>query len=487
MRVLVINGSPKGESSNSMKLTRAFLEGAGWANADIVTVVKSNIKPCIGCFACWNKTPGKCVINDDMMGILERITAADIIIWCFPLYYFSVPGGLKNLIDRQLPLSLPFMTGQEGGGHPARCDHARQRHIVLSTCGFYTAEGNYAAVDAMFGRCYGEFERIYCGQGELFGITELKKRVEEYLETVRQAGAEYLRGGIPAATRAALNTTLYPKDVFERMADASWGIESPEPGAKTDETLAFTRQMAALYNKANYDKDRVFEIRYTDIGKAYQIALAKDGSSLRTDHFTAPGTVIETPYTLWAAIAAGEIEGSAALAEGKYRVTGDFTLMLKWDDLFGAGKAEAPAAPSSFAKRAKYIGGANIAAAAMGAAFLISGANHWFIAGLELMMALFWGVTVFLKVPLTCYFSAAGYGGEKMLKNPIFTRTNRILTACWAGEYLLMAIGLIACKSYAVPIWIVMIASNIPAPLLGIFTAWFQKWYPARMAKGGRK
>ena len=36
LQVLVINGSPKSEKSNTIALTRAFLEGAGWPNAEII-------------------------------------------------------------------------------------------------------------------------------------------------------------------------------------------------------------------------------------------------------------------------------------------------------------------------------------------------------------------------------------------------------------------------------------------------------------------
>jgi putative NADPH-quinone reductase len=69
--------------------------------------------------------------------ILFKIIAAHVIVWSFPLYYFSIPGGLKKLIDRQLSLNLPFMAkGAESGGHPAGYDLTHQKHIVISTCGF---------------------------------------------------------------------------------------------------------------------------------------------------------------------------------------------------------------------------------------------------------------------------------------------------------------------------------------------------------------
>ena len=134
MKVLVLNGSPKNEHSNTMCLTRAFLDGAEWVEAEIIDVASANVKGCLGCFACWNKTPGKCVINDGMGEILDKMIAADVVIWSFPLYYFGVPGGLKNLIDRQLPLNLPFMAEGTGSGeHPPRYNLTHQKHIIIST------------------------------------------------------------------------------------------------------------------------------------------------------------------------------------------------------------------------------------------------------------------------------------------------------------------------------------------------------------------
>ncbi|GHU56812.1 hypothetical protein AGMMS49975_20880 [Clostridia bacterium] len=485
MSTIVINGSPRGVKSNSFKLAAAFLDGAGITDYEVVESAKLDVKPCAGCFGCWKTTPGVCVLKDDMAGVLGKLKAADLVVWAFPLYYFSVPGGLKNLIDRQLPMNLPFMTGEEGGGHPARYDTSRRRNVVVSTCGFYTAEGNYTSVDAMFTKYYGDFEKIYCGQGELFSVPQLSSRTDEYLSHVKRAGAEYLRGGITPETRRGLNELLYPKDAFEKMADASWGVQKAEDGVvvKADESLTFVRQMAALYNKANYDKDRVIEMNFTDIGKRYQITLTAEDAKVAEDNLTAADTVITTPFAVWKAISKGELQGSEALMQGKYSVKGDFSAMLKWDEFFGAGKTPKPQETSGFSKRASLLNGANIAGAAAGAAFLVSGANDWFLFGLELFFAAFWGSSVFKKVPITCYFSAGKYGGEKMLQNPIFTRTNRILTACWAVEYLLMASVFAVLEFSNAPSWLGSL-TYLPAPILGVFTAWFAKWYPARMARG---
>ena len=108
MKVLVLNGSPKGERSNTYRLTGAFLDGlrqVQQTEVEVLEVGKLHLLPCRGCFACWSKTPGKCVLQDDMAGVIEKLLAADVLIWSFPLYYFGIPGQLKLLIDRQLPIA----------------------------------------------------------------------------------------------------------------------------------------------------------------------------------------------------------------------------------------------------------------------------------------------------------------------------------------------------------------------------------------------
>ena len=358
MRVLVLNGSPKGDKSNTYRLTSAFLDGLRQTQpveAETIEVGKLHLLPCRGCFACWSKTPGKCVLQDDMAGVIEKILAADVLIWSFPLYYFSIPGQLKLLIDRQLPMSLPFMTDTESGGHPSRYDRSGQRQVVISTCGFYTAEGNYDAVDAQVSRLCGKdgYTSVYCGQGELFRVPALRQRTDAYLELVKQAGAEFARGAILPETARALRQPLFPRAVFEQMADASWGVSREDTAAaKTPEAgrlspaQAFTRQMAALYDPSTWDgRDRVLEFFYTDTGETCQIVLGKDGQRVLQSDFLPSTTRIETPLSVWQKIGSGELDGKQAMMEHQYRVTGDFSVMLRWDDIFGLGAA--PAQPSA--------------------------------------------------------------------------------------------------------------------------------------------
>lgn len=554
MNILVLNGSPKGKRSNTYQLTSAFLEGIsqkikeqGNTTPEIVEldINRLDVKPCLGCFSCWNKTPGQCCISDDMRIVLEKLLWADLTVWSFPLYFFQVPGALKVLIDRQLPLTLPFMVertdGVGNGSHPTRYDMSGKQTVLISTCGFYTAEGNYDSVTEMFDHSCGKdnYTTIFCGQGELFRVPELSRRTGEYLGYVREAGREYASGGISLETSGKLKQLLYPKDTFERMADASWGIDT-QSGEKEEEALTFTKQMAALYQKTAYPgKAIVLEMHYTDVDRRYQILLAEEGATVLTSQLQPYTTCIETPLSLWRSIAAGEIRGDAALMQGKYRVLGDTNLMMNWDDYFGAtagqggtgnGKEENSGNPSRLhiPDRATHMLGMLlpwmafwilaaidsfwggllslavcavvpllfyrhkktvydvISGAAVGAFSVASVAG---IPALVIVPASYfafgvmWCASCLLQIPLTAHYSMNAYKGEEALENPIFMKTNRILTAAWGALYLLT------------PIWTYMImttdfsslvgAINSVLPIgMGIFTIWFQKWYPAKVMRG---
>ncbi len=539
MNILLINGSPKGKGSNTYKLSTAFIEGMKekWVSECVVEEIQVNrldLKPCLGCFSCWNKTPGQCVIKDDMQEVLDKLLWADVTIWSFPLYYFNVPSGLKNLIDRQLPMVLPFMVSDaESGSHPGRYDMGGKKSVLISTCGFYTAKGNYDSVLHMFNHLLGEknYETIFCGQGELFRVPELSKRTEEYLESVKKAGMEYIDGGITEKTKSELNTLLYPRETFEAMADASWGVEK-ETGEKQDESLIFTKQMAALYNKKSYKgKDIVLEMNYTDIDKCYQIILGESGSKVITENFIDFTTKIETPYPVWCDIASGKIRGDEAMMKGMYKVKGDFDLMLHWDNYFGVDMKEEENIREQ--KKNAYEKGTNMTQ------MLIPWITFWVAASIDsitgsfisllvcaivpllffknrktvydvisnaavvifsvgilftdrvglilpisyLTFGLMWLISSVTKIPLTAHYSANDYNGDEALENPLFMKTNLILTVMWGILYVLTSVMtyFVMKTSFASYLGII---NNILPIFMGIFTAWFQKWYPAKVARG---
>ncbi len=547
MNILVINGSPKDTGSNTYRLTAAFLDGIQQELHDIqikeLSISRMDIRPCLGCFSCWNRTPGQCCIQDDMRQIIQDLLWADLTIWSFPLYYYSVPGALKNMIDRQLPMLLPFMeekAGQIGnGGHPSRYDMSGKKTVIISTCGFYTAKGNYDGVFSLFDHLYGcgNYTTLFCGQGELFRVPELSARTDEYLSYVKSAGQEFAGGGISGQTQELLDQLLLPRETFEACADASWGIDKDdekiaENGSavkKESDTLIFTRQMAALYCRENYPgKDIVLEMYYTDVDEHYQILLGKDGSHVYTDGHLTPTTKIETPVTVWRSIAAGEIRGDEAMMQGLYKVKGDFTLMLKWDTYFGSSRPQTkrtetppvykdtnmsmlllpwivlwivPAVNKQWGclisigvcalvplifyhnRKTLYDILTNTLVTGLSAVMLAGCSEKWMLPLSYFFFGAMWFVSCFGKIPLTAHYSMNSYGGEDALQNTLFLKTNRILTMLWGLLYLITSVSTWRLMQTPVSSFVGLINSILPV-FMGIFTVWFQKWYPAKVAEG---
>lgn len=544
MKILVINGSPKGNRSNSFQVTKAFLEGIneGATNNEVTIYHLANkkISHCLGCFGCWKKTPGVCVLKDDMAEILKKVIEADLLIYSFPLYYFSLPGLLKNYFDRLLPLNLPFMeentSGFGHGSHPSRYDFSNQRIVAISTCGFYTAEGNYEAVKDMFNYVYGKgnYLALFVGQGELFSIPELQERTSAYLRNVQEAGKEYaLNGEISQNCQQNLDEPLYPKEVYEKMADASWGVKK-EGEEKGSAAFTFTKQMGALYNKESFKgKEKLLEMNYTDLGEKYYLRLSKDGCEVLLEAPFAPTTTILTPFNVWKDIASSKIRGDSALMEGLYRVEGDFELLLHWDNYFGYASTKGKNVSPIKEKKAKttmlnfllpfiaffvalpihsfYGALAVLGFNALWALLSFKTRKTFFdylslfvtsvlsIVGLifgdssllyivpisYLLFGLIWFVTSFTKLPVSACYSSNDYGEEEAFKNPIFIKTNKILCLLWGILYLLTAVFTFLMMFFFKDFspYLGLINSVVPI-FMGIFTKWFISFYPRWIAKG---
>lgn len=229
MNVLIINGSPRGEKSNSLRLSKAFAQGAldaaGEGQLKVLDVSSLRIESCRGCFYCWQNPQGKCIIDDQEDEFLASRVWADLTVWSFPLYYAGVPGHLKTAIDRQLSFSSPVKKASQ----PSL---KKKAQVVISTCGYAQVKNSYDGVRALFSHLCegGSFEAIFCAQGELlrqplpsFVPDEVAQRIAGYIETVRQAGGQWAKGGITAETHAALNEPLIPLEAYEAMAKAAGG------------------------------------------------------------------------------------------------------------------------------------------------------------------------------------------------------------------------------------------------------------------------
>ena len=78
------------------------------------------------------------------------------------------------------------------------------------------------------------------------------------------------------------------------------------------------------------------------------------------------------------------------------------------------------------------------------------------------------------------------YGGDEAHNNPLFMKANYILAACWGVLYVLTAVWTWLLQRVGFGTGTVII-NNLMPMAMGVFTAWFEKWYPAWKARGGKK
>ncbi|MFX1564255.1 MAG: flavodoxin family protein [Promethearchaeota archaeon] len=109
VKVLGICGSPKKEKSSSEFLLRKALETASMVEdveIELLCLADYDILPCTGCDNCVRQNPCPEDVKDEVPKILAKMQAADAIIFASPSYWSTVPGLLKNLMDRSRTLKM---------------------------------------------------------------------------------------------------------------------------------------------------------------------------------------------------------------------------------------------------------------------------------------------------------------------------------------------------------------------------------------------
>ena len=110
MKITILDGQDSKKNTNWISYIRdlvAQLQNNGHDVQHIVLMDK-NIHTCTGCFGCWVKTPGVCVIADDSQAINRAVIQSDFVLWASPLVMGFPSAHLKTKLDRSIPLVHPY-------------------------------------------------------------------------------------------------------------------------------------------------------------------------------------------------------------------------------------------------------------------------------------------------------------------------------------------------------------------------------------------
>jgi multimeric flavodoxin WrbA len=227
-KVLALNASPLMERGNTALLLNPFLEGMREEGCDIelIHTCKLHVRPCLGDRACWTRTPGKCVQNDDVRALLPKFQNADIIVFATPVYVDGMPGTLKNLIDRLLPTLEPYFTMRgEHCRHQPRPPHKHSKVVLISNCGFWEMDNFDPLVMHIKAicknTCWEYVGALLRPHGEAFGyMVRHGVEIQDVLTAAKNAGRELAKTGkISEENLRTVSRELVPLETYVEMTN----------------------------------------------------------------------------------------------------------------------------------------------------------------------------------------------------------------------------------------------------------------------------
>jgi multimeric flavodoxin WrbA len=86
---------------------------------DEITIVSNSrkINPCVGCYGCWIKTPGICMMKDGYQNFGQLFSKTNDVVVISECVYGGYSPFIKNVWDRSISYLLPYFTKKENETH----------------------------------------------------------------------------------------------------------------------------------------------------------------------------------------------------------------------------------------------------------------------------------------------------------------------------------------------------------------------------------
>jgi multimeric flavodoxin WrbA len=356
MNVLALNSSARsGGQSKTELMLHNLIDGMREAGADVdvVNLREKKIKNCTGCFSCMTKTPGECVIKDDMTGeLFSKWLESDLVIYATPLFHHTVNATMKTFIERTFPICEPFFLEKEGRWiHPLRKQHPAA--VVLSVCGFPSMSafgGLTHYVKFLFeeqeeGRLWAE---IYRPASEFMLQTVDKKT--DIFDATTQAGRELVKNRkVSPETLARIEQPIVDDfSVFVEVSNCMWRtciseghtrkkFEKEGMMPRPDSIKTFMHIMPMGFNpEAAGDTKATFQFEFSgSVEGSCHLIISNGDIKAIEGKFENPDLVIKAPFDVWMDIQTGKADGTEMIMAGEYEVEGKTDLLLEMQKLFG--------------------------------------------------------------------------------------------------------------------------------------------------------
>lgn len=99
---------------------------------EYIDLSQKKITPCVGCFGCWVKTPGRCVIRDDAPQIYPLIARSHRVLYVSQVIFGSWAPRMKAMLERSLPIQQAFLRPHMGETHHVQRLVEEKEAVILA-------------------------------------------------------------------------------------------------------------------------------------------------------------------------------------------------------------------------------------------------------------------------------------------------------------------------------------------------------------------
>lgn len=96
-----------------------------------IDLSRLKIANCVGCFGCWTKTPGKCVMRDDAVKVYPQIAASHRILYVTRIKYGGYDTVMKTMLERSIPVQQAFIRLFDGETHHVQRNVAPKAAVII--------------------------------------------------------------------------------------------------------------------------------------------------------------------------------------------------------------------------------------------------------------------------------------------------------------------------------------------------------------------
>lgn len=194
MKVLLLNGSPRENGNTSIALNEMVqVFNKNEIETEVISVGKEQIKGCQACKAC--RKLGKCVIDDIVNEVAERLKESDGFVIGSPVYFASANGTLVSLLDR-LFYSINYDTKMKVGASVAVARRGGCSATFDELNKYFTISGMPVASSQYWNSVHGQ--NTGEAEGDLEGLQTMRELANNMSFLIKAIALGKEKFGIPS-------------------------------------------------------------------------------------------------------------------------------------------------------------------------------------------------------------------------------------------------------------------------------------------------